>query len=200
MLKKEFKRKDVERARNLIMGKTGASTGTQIGYKKEIKNYKEGDTWIEGKKTWTIKNGIKQTVSKLDAIKKEIFMPLSCPCCNKIMKKRLDKPNYKIHKKCHDCVIEFEHKLRIQSEEKYQEYLKNLEYKNSIDILKETEELLLGLVNNISNKNHVSEDGVIEKWVGGVDKKQLISKVKSEFKAEREKLKINDNGGTKGIN
>ena len=200
MLKKEFKRKDVQRARNLIRGNSGASTGTQIGYKKETKDYKEGDVWTEGRKTWTIKNGIKQTISKLDKIKKEVFMPLSCPCCGKIMKKRLDKPNYKIHKKCHDCVIEFEHKLRIQSEEKYQEYLKNLEYKNSIDILKETEELLLGLVNNISNKNHVSEDGVIEKWVGGVDKKQLISKVKSEFKAEREKLKINDNGGTKGIN
>ena len=200
MLKKEFKRKDVQRARNLIRGNSGASTGTQIGYKKETKDYKEGDVWTEGRKTWTIKNGIKQTISKLDKIKKEVFMPLSCPCCGKVMKKRLDKPNYKIHKKCQDCVIEFEHKLRIQSEEKYQEYLKNLEYKNSIDILKETEELLLGLVNNISNKNHVSEDGVIEKWVGGVDKKQLISKVKSEFKAEREKLKINDNGGTKGIN
>ena len=200
MLKKEFKRKDVQRARNLIRGNSGASTGTQIGYKKETKDYKEGDVWTEGRITWTIKNGIKQTISKLDKIKKEVFMPLSCPCCGKVMKKRLDKPNYKIHKKCHDCVIEFEHKLRIQSEEKYQEYLKNLEYKNSIDILKETEELLLGLVNNISNKNHVSEDGVIEKWVGGVDKKQLISKVKSEFKAEREKLKINDNGGTKGIN
>jgi len=200
MLKKEFKRKDVQRARNLLTGNSGASTGTQIGYKKEIKDYKEGDVWTEGRKTWTIKNGIKQTISKLDKIKKEVFMPLSCPCCGKVMKKRLDKPNYKIHKKCHDCVIEFEHKLRIQSEEKYQEYLKNLEYKNSIDILKETEELLLGLVNNISNKNHVSEDGVIEKWVGGVDKKQLISKVKSEFKIEREKLEINDNGGTKGIN
>jgi hypothetical protein len=28
MLKKEFKRKDVQRARNLIMGNSGASTGT----------------------------------------------------------------------------------------------------------------------------------------------------------------------------
>jgi hypothetical protein len=200
MLKKEFKRKDVQRARNLIMGNSGASTGTQIGYGKKIKDYKEGDVWTEGRKTWTIKNGIKQTVSKLDTIKKEVFMPLCCPKCNKVMKKRLDKPNYKIHKKCHDCVIEFEHKLRIQSEEKYQKYLKNLEYKNSIDILKETEELLLGLVNNISNKSYVSEDGVIEKWVGGVDKKQLINKVKSEFKIEREKLKLNDNGRTKGTN
>ena len=34
MLKKEFKRKDVNRARNLIMGKTGDSTGLQVGYKK----------------------------------------------------------------------------------------------------------------------------------------------------------------------
>ena len=32
MLKKEFKQKDVNRARNLIMGKTDASTSTQIGY------------------------------------------------------------------------------------------------------------------------------------------------------------------------
>ena len=47
MLKKEFKRKDVNRARNLIMGKSNASTGTQIGYNKEKKDYKEGDVWTE---------------------------------------------------------------------------------------------------------------------------------------------------------
>ena len=70
MLKKEFKRKDVNRARNLIMGKTGASTGTQIGYNKKVEDHKEGDVWTENRKTWTIKNGIKQTISKLDKIKK----------------------------------------------------------------------------------------------------------------------------------
>ena len=76
MLKKEFKRKDVNRLRNLIQGKTDDSTNTQIGYKKKTKEYKEGDIWTENKKTWTIKNGIKQTISKLDKIKKEIFLPL----------------------------------------------------------------------------------------------------------------------------
>ena len=70
MLKKEFKRKDVQRARNLIQGKTGASTGIQIGYNKITEDHKEGDVWTENRKTWTIKNGIKQTISKLDAIKK----------------------------------------------------------------------------------------------------------------------------------
>jgi bacterioferritin-associated ferredoxin len=128
MLKKEFSKKDVNRARNLIMGKTGASTGTQIGYNKETKEYKEGDVWTEGRKTWTIKNGIKQTVSKLDKIRKETLMPLCCPKCGNVMKKRLDKPNYKLHKKCHDCVVEFEHKLRIKG--KYNQYRKDLINKN----------------------------------------------------------------------
>ena len=191
MLKKEFKRKDVERARNLIRGKTGASTGTQIGYKKEIKNYKEGDTWTEGKKTWTIKNGIKQTVSKLDAIKKEIFMPLSCPKCNKIMKKRLDKPNYKIHKKCHDCVIEFEHKLKL--DKKYDEYIKFIKNKNSLSILDETENYLLDLVNS-TNEGYVSEDGVVERWIGGVNKTEFTKNIKEAAKIRRKSINKELNG------
>ena len=34
-------------------------------------------------------------------------------------------PNYKIHKKCHDCVVEYEHKLKIRGE--YDDYIKNLQ-------------------------------------------------------------------------
>ena len=191
MLKKEFKRKYVQSARNLIMGNTGASTGTQIGYKKEIKEYKEGDIWTEGRKTWTIKNGIKQTVSKLDKLKKEVFMPLSCPCCGKIMKKRLDKPNYKIHKKCFDCVIEFEHKLKIKGE--YDSYRKKLISKNSLDIVDEMESYLLDAVNS-SNSSFVSEDGVIEKWVGGIDKIEYTKSIKEAANIRRKHLKkeLND--------
>ena len=195
MLKKEFKRKDVNRARNLIMGKTGASTGTQIGYNTKQTDHKEGDVWTEGRKTWTIKNGIKQTMSKLDTLKKEVFMPLSCPCCNKIMKKRLDKPNYKIHKKCHDCVVEFEHKLKIRGE--YDNYIKKLKIKNSFAVVDEMESYLLDVINNTSNSDYVSEDGVIEKWKGGANKTKLENKVKEEFALEKEKLQkeINDQKG-----
>ena len=162
MLKKEFKRKDVERMRNLIQGKTDASSNTQIGYSKKEKERKEGDVWTENRKTWTIKNGIKQTISKLDKIKKEVFMPLCCPNCNKVMKKRLDKPHYRINKKCYDCVIDFEGKLRVRGE--YDNYIKNLKGKNSIDILNELESTLLDAINT-SNEGFVSEDGVVEKWV-----------------------------------
>jgi 3-methyladenine DNA glycosylase AlkC len=79
--------------RNLIQGKTGIlHLANQVGYKKKTIDYKEGDIWTENKKKWTIKNGIKQTISKLDAIKKEVFVPLCCPKCSKVIKHRLDKP------------------------------------------------------------------------------------------------------------
>ena len=186
MLKKEFKKKDVERARNLIMGNSGASSETQIGYKKKRIEYKEGDIWTENKKTWTIKNGIKQTISKLDSVRKEVFMPLCCPECNKVMKKRLDKPNYRIHKKCHDCVVEFEHKLRIGG--KYEDYIKKLQNKNSLDIVDEMESYLLDALNSL-NSGFISEDGVIEKWVGGVNKKEFTKEIKKAAKERKNYIK-----------
>ena len=191
MLKKEFRKRDVNRARNLITGKTGDATGTQIGYNTKQEDHKEGDVWTEGRKTWTIKNGIKQTISKLDKIKKEVFMPLCCPECGNVMKKRLDKPNYKLHKKCYDCVIDFEGKLRVRGE--YDDYIKNLKGKNSIDILNELESTLLDVVNT-SNEGFVSEDGVVERWVGGIDKEKYTKEIKTAAKAKRDYIKkqLND--------
>ena len=185
MLKKEFKRKDVNRVRNLVMGKTGASSNTQIGYSKKKKDYKEGDIWIEGRKTWTIKNGIKQTVSKLDKIKKEVFTPLCCPNCGKVMKHQLDKSNYKIHKKCHDCVIEFEHKLKIKG--KYKDYIKKLKAKNELKILNDLESFLLNAVNS-TNEGYISEQGEVERWVGGLDKEKLSRDIVENTKIRRKHI------------
>ena len=190
-LNKEFRKTDVNRMRNLIRGKVGASSNTQIGYNTKQEDHKEGDVWVENKKTWTIKNGIKQTISKLDKIKKEVFMPLCCPECSKVMKKRLDKPNYNIHKKCFDCVILFEHKLKIKSE--YNDYIKKLKAKNSFDIVDEMESYLLDAINT-SNKGFVSEDGVVERWVGGVNKVELTKQVKEAVNTRRTHIekKLND--------
>ena len=187
MLKKEFKRKDVNRARNLIMGNSGDSTGTQIGYNKKDEDHKEGDVWKEGRKTWTIKNGIKQTISKLDKIKKEVFMPLSCPKCSKIMKNRLDKPNYKIHKMCFDCVIEFEGRLK-HKKGRYEKYIKELKAKNSLDMVDDLESYLLSAVNE-TNEGYVSEQGEVERWVGGVDKEKMTKDIVEGAKIRRESIK-----------
>ena len=107
------------------------------------------------------------------------------------MKKKLDKPNYKLHKKCFDCVVEFEHKLRIKGE--YNNYIKELKAKNSLDIVDEMESYLLDAINT-SNSGYVSEDGVVERWVGGVDSKKMTKQVKEAAKIRREHLnkELND--------
>ena len=185
MLKKEFSKKDVNRARNLITGNTGASSETQVGYKKKTIKYKEGDIWTENKKTWTIKNGIKQTVSKLDKVKKEIFVPLCCPECSKVMNFILDKDNYRVHKKCHDCVIKFEHKLKING--KYDDYIKNLKLRNNLATLNDVESYLLNAI-NATSEGYVSEQGVVERWVGGVDKNKLSKEITKVTQKTRKKL------------
>ena len=186
MLKKEFSKKDVNRARNLIMGNSGASSETQIGYKKKIVERKEGDVWTENQKTWTIKDGIKRTISKLNSVRKEVFMPLSCPKCKKLMKKRLDKPNYKIHKMCHDCVVKFEHKLHIKGQ--YDKYKNLLQANNKLEQLNQMESYLLEAVNELKG-GFVSEHGTVERWVGGVDKEKMETTIKQNAKIARKRIK-----------
>ena len=185
MLKKEFKRKDVNRARNLIMGKSGASSETQVGYNKKRIEYKEGDVWKENGKTWTIKDGIKQTISKLDAIKKEVFMPLCCPKCGKVMKCQLDKPNYKIHKMCFNCVVEFEGKLKLRGE--YDSYIKKLQLKNRLTKINEIENMFLDLANQ-SNEGFISEQGEIERWKGGIDIPKITKDITEAAQIARKKI------------
>jgi hypothetical protein len=191
MLNKEFKRKDVERMRNLIKGKVGESSELQVGYAAKKGDHKEGDIWEEGGKKWTIKNGLKQTATKLDNAKKEAILPLFCPSCKSLMKKRNDTKMYNIHKMCFDCVVDMEHKLKIEG--KYDEYERNAVANNAEDHINHLEVYLMEALNT-SNKQYVSERGEIERWKGGVDKEKLTKEIKEsivEFKGDIEKYRNN---------
>jgi len=178
MLNKEFKRKDVERMRNLIKGKSGESAETQVGFTSKKKDHKEGDIWEEGGKKWIIKDGIKQTYTKLDKIKKEAILPLFCPNCGSLMKNTHDSKMYKLHKKCLDCVIKLETKLKINGE--FEEYERNIVANNAESYLDNLEQYLLEAINE-SNTQYVSEKGEIERWKGGVNKNEFFEQMKTNF-------------------
>ena len=78
-LKKEFKESDVQRVRNIVNKDFNSKTKNQTGYQKKYLTHSEGDIWEESGKTWTIKNGLKQNITKLDNFKKSIRIPLACP-------------------------------------------------------------------------------------------------------------------------
>jgi len=186
MLNKEFKRKDVERMRNLIKGKSGESSELQVGYTKSQEQHKEGDIWEEKGKKWTIKDGIKQTYTKLDEVKKAAILPLFCPCCSNLMKKRNDVKMYNIHKMCFDCVIKMEHKLKIEG--KYEQYERDMLANNAEDYIKDLELYLLEALNS-SNDQFVSERGEIERWKGGMDKEKVTKELKEFFDDHKKSIK-----------
>ena len=176
VLKKEFQERDVQRLRNLMQGKHGEKTRSSIGFTKADEFHKEGDIWESDGRTWTIKDGIKQNITKLDKAKKAHVMPLLCPNCKKVMKNRNDKSFYNLHKKCFNCVIDFEHDLRKQGKwEEYQQNIKN----NEID--KQIEEFKVYMKEklNESNDGFVTENGDVEKWVGKLDESKVEEYTKS---------------------
>lgn len=176
-LKKEFNPRDVQRMRNIITGKTGERTQIQTGWEKNNQDHKEGDVWEENNKTWTIKNGIKMTVTKLDKVKELILMPLSCPECGNVIKiNDLNKKMWGIHKKCFDCVIKMETEIKRQG--KWDEYCAGIMNRNKNAELDDLEAALEQWVDE--EDSFVSEQGEVEKWGGG-DKKAIYKQVKAEL-------------------
>ena len=170
VLKKEFSKKDVQRARNLVTGNTSARTTEGIGYTKKHEHYVEGDIWEENGKKWTIKNGLKQNVTKMDKFKKMGKLPLFCPKCNTLMKKHLDKKVFPAYQKCFDCVVDEEHELQKQG--KLKEHLKNLRNSHVDTTIKEYKEFMETTLNK-SNNDFVTEAGDVENWRGGTSKQDL---------------------------
>lgn len=172
LLKKEFKSADVQRVRNLVNKDYTAKTKSQSGYKKSSKRYKEGDIWEENGKKWTIKNGIKQNITKLDSAKKAVRVPLRCPKCQGSMKHHLAKKMYKIHGFCFDCTIDMEAKLRRAG--LYDQYESRMLQGNMKAFAKDIEEWALDAIN--SKNTFVTEAGDIEDWKSNSDKDREILK------------------------
>jgi len=187
LLKKEFKTRDVQRMRNIITKKTGDKTGIQVGYTKAYEDHKEGDIWEERGKKWTIKNGIKQTVTRFDNIKKKIFTPITCPNCNKPMTKgQLDKYMFSIHQKCSDCV--FEHETKLKREGKFEEYEREMIKKGVEYHIKEMEGVLLELLMN-NSEQFVTENGEIEEWKGKGLNNQFVQDIQEYIQKLKDAVK-----------
>ena len=160
LLKKEFKQSDVQRVRNIVNKDFTGKTKIQSGYQKAYTKHTEGDVWEESGKTWTIKNGIKQNITKLDYLKKQARVPLGCPKCEKSMKHRLDKKMYKIHGFCFDCAIDYE--AALQNAGLYKEYEKKLMSGNILAFADDLENWVKETLH--SKITMVTEQGDVEDW------------------------------------
>ena len=170
--------------RNIITGNAGGATGIQVGYSKQTQDYQEGDIWEENGKKWTIRNSIKQTVTKHDKLRQLVTMPLTCPECETPMKSNIyNKKMYMIHGMCNDCVIKME--AKIKREGKWEEYEKKMMNANKNAMVDDFEKAFEDFMNTKAS-SYITEAGDIEKWSGGKINEEEIKQVKEYIKKLRE--------------
>jgi len=177
VLKKEFKSKDVERLRNLVQGKYGDKTTMGTGYEKAKEFHDEGDIWEEDGRQWTIKNGLKQNITKLDKAKEGIVLPIFCSTCSKTMKPHLDKRWFVMYGHCFDCQIDFE--AQLKKEGKLEEFEKQVINDHLEGTINDFEAWFDELIN--SKDQFITEAGDIEKWDGS-GKQQLLKNKEEALK------------------
>ena len=74
-------------------------------------------------------------ISRLSDVMKEARMPMFCPKCDVIMKKRLDNKFWNMYGHCFDCQIKIENKMRIDGT--YEVWEKEKIKQNKISFIKE---------------------------------------------------------------
>jgi ribosomal protein L37AE/L43A len=158
--------------KRLVFGWRGESEPTR----------KEGDVWEEadGRK-WTIKNGIRQNVTKLDSAK----TPYWCPRCTKPMNHRFDIKFWRIRGHCMDCVIKDE--TEIRREGKWKEYENKIMLRNYIASVQDKIAELQNYHDTFTKPEFIDADDtkilMVERW--DVD----VNKVKSDILKDIETLK-----------
>ncbi len=187
-LKKEFSQRDVNRARNLLTKKFGDATGIQSGYTKQVVEHSEGEVWEEDGRKWTIKNGIKQTVTRFDKLKEALNIPLTCPKCDKAMKNHtLNKKMWPLHKMCFNCVVEMETELKRTGQ--FEEYARSLTTRGIKTHIDELEQFVLEIALEDSNEGFVTEQGDVEKWTGkGLDKQKITAELQEYIQKLKEHI------------
>ena len=138
----------------------------------------EGDFWKDRDgKQWTVKRGIKQSISPLQGAK----TPWWCPVCGKNMTK-LDVKTFRATTKCYDCVAKEESRLKMDGLWDKHKEKKILE--NQIDWLKDRIVELTHYHDTLSNpeiQHFDSDTGVILK----IDKYSMpLDTVKKDLRTE----------------
>tara|TARA_R100000084_G_C4540414_1_gene95297 strand:- start:31 stop:555 length:525 start_codon:yes stop_codon:yes gene_type:complete len=131
-------------------------------------------------------------ISRLSDVMKEARMPMFCPKCDIIMKKRLDNKFWNMYGHCFDCQIKIENKMRIDGT--YEEWEKNKVKQNKISFIKEQIQAIEEwkdmkapeFFNNVGVNEPMLEK---EKWDIDVEKiKKEAEEAIEKFTEELEKL------------
>ena len=181
------KLKNVKAVKEMVAGTHKSQTKTTVGFgeTKTIVKREVGDRWTDDSgNVWEQKKGYKVKLGKLSELRKELNTFPNCKkeICTCTNPKRNDIKMKTIHGMCFDCVIEMEHKLKIEG--KYEEYEREKILANMKSWLKGAEVEKEALKTALKAK-FVNEDGSIEEW-NEMSWDEVEKKIDNEFRLFKE--------------
>ena len=188
----ELKIESLDDVKKLLAGKHESQEKVQVGYTEEDKeknlSRKVGDRWFdEDGNEWEQRNGYKIKLGK--EWQQELHQYLkSFPKCQKetctcTMPKKLDEKMRRIHGMCFDCVIDMEHKIRLEG--KWDEYEKRKVKENALAWLQEAERDKNAIASELSRIEFTNDFGDNEKWKTPFNKEEMLEKIEKEFEEFR---------------
>lgn len=154
---------------------------TLIDAEKNIYKDHEGKEWI-------IENGIRTRHTPiLDSVREFQESLIKCPkaTCTCDPNERLDKKMILLHGMCFNCVIDMEHKLRIEG--KFKEYERERIKQNAMAWLRDAETEAEAMAKFLSTAaQFVHDSGEVEKWQ--LDDPEIGNRVRDQFQAFREEF------------
>ncbi len=143
------------------------------------------------------KQGVESDLTK---IMQEVRMPLFCPECDKVMKKKLDNKFWRLMGHCFDCQIEIENKLRIEG--KYDEWEKKKILENKKSFLHDLKQSIDDFEKTEGKAEFFNSVGVreveleTEKWSMGEERfnkliteaREYIQSLEDEIEDEQQKI------------
>ena len=148
-----------------------------FGWRPQQVERQEGEVWedVDGKK-WTKKNGLIQTVTKLDGFK----TPWWCPKCGT----PLNGHHLKAYKKaghCHECMLKEEMELKTSG--KWHDVIVEKGRQNHMAVIRDKIQELQSYHDNLSQPEFIHADNekilMIEKWDMDINtvKKDLMEEI-----------------------
>lgn len=184
----DIKIESLEDVKKLLAGEHDSQNKISVGYtennKEEQITRKVGDKWFDSDgNEWEQKDGYKLKLGKVwqQELHEYLNSFPNCPkeTCTCGMPKKIDQKMKKIHGMCFDCVIDMEHKIRLEG--KWDEYEKRKVKENALAWLKEAEKDKDVIASELSRMEFTNDFGDNEKWRTPFNKEEMLQKIENEF-------------------
>jgi hypothetical protein len=182
----------IDDVKKLLNNQHESQNNIQVGYNGEIVDTpirKVGDRWTDSDgNEWEQKEGYSMKLGK--EWQQELHSYLNsfpkCPkeTCTCTMPKQMDQKMKSVHGMCFDCVVEMEHKIRLEG--RWDEYERQKVKENALAWLAEAERDKNAIAEELSKVEFANSFGDVEKWNTGTTKEELLKKIEEEFQKFKE--------------